>query len=105
MSRAWGLPRTSWPRRAIGTACVSVSALLFLAGTAGAVGPSKKQEGRSFFDVRLEPAALGQEARITASMRAAQAGLLRSLGFQGVVDVDRLTGTPRVVARLDGFLT
>jgi len=86
-------------------ACVCVFALLLLAGTAGAVGPAKKQEGRSFFDVRLEPAALGQEARTTASMRAAQAGLLRSLGFQGVVDVDRLTGTPRVVARLDGFLT
>jgi len=86
-------------------ACVCVFALLLLAGTAGAVGPAKKQEGRSFFDVRLEPAALGQEARTTASMRAAQAGLLRSLGFHGVVDIDRLTGTPRVVARLDGFLT
>jgi hypothetical protein len=38
-------------------------------------------------------------------MRAAQATLLDSLGFHGVVDIDRLTGTPRVVARLDGFLT
>jgi len=38
-------------------------------------------------------------------MRAAQASLLGGLGFHGVVDVDRLTGTPRVVARLDGFLT
>jgi extracellular elastinolytic metalloproteinase len=105
VSRAWGLPRTSWLCRGIGTACVSVLVLLLMTGTAGAVGPAKKQEGRSFFDVRLEPAALGQEARTTASMRAAQAGLLGSLGFQGVVDVDRLTGTPRVVARLDGFLT
>ena len=105
MSRAWGLTCTSWPRRGIGTAFVCVAALLLLAGTAGAVGPAKKQEGRSFFDVRLEPAALGQEARTTASMRAAQAGLRDSLGFQGVVDIDRLTGTPRVVARLDDFLT
>ena len=31
--------------------------------------------------------------------------LRSSLGLQGVVDVDPLTGTPRVVARLDGFLT
>ena len=31
--------------------------------------------------------------------------LRTSLGLQGVVDVDPLTGTPRVVARLDGFLT
>ncbi|WP_306212721.1 M36 family metallopeptidase [Actinoplanes sp. RD1] len=28
-----------------------------------------------------------------------------SLGVQGVVDIDRATGTPRRVARLDGFLT
>ena len=105
MSRAWGRPRTSWPCRGIGTAFICVAALLLLADTAGAVGPARKQEGRSFFDVRLEPAELGQEARTTASMRAAQAGLLHSLGFHGVVDVDRLTGTPRVVARLDGFLT
>jgi hypothetical protein len=31
--------------------------------------------------------------------------LRSSLGLQGVVDLDPLTGTPRVVARLDGFLT
>ena len=31
--------------------------------------------------------------------------LRASLGAQGVVDLDPLTGTPRVVARLDGFLT
>jgi hypothetical protein len=34
----------------------------------------------------------------TESLRA-------SLGTQGVVELDPLTGTPRVVARLDGFLT
>ena len=31
--------------------------------------------------------------------------LRSSLGLQGVVDLDPLTGTPRVVARLDDFLT
>ena len=105
MSRAWGLPRTFRPRRGLGTALACAFALLVFAGAAGAVGPSKKQEGRSFFDVRFEPAALPQEAPATASMRAAQATLLDSLGFHGVVDIDRLTGTPRVVARLNGFLT
>ncbi|MGH3035581.1 MAG: M36 family metallopeptidase, partial [Gaiellaceae bacterium] len=35
----------------------------------------------------------------------AQDALRSSLGVHGVVDVDPLTGTPRVVARLDGFLT
>ena len=105
MSRAWGLQRTFRPRLGIGTALACAFAVLVLAGTAGAVGPAKKQEGRSFFDVRLEPAVLAQEASATASMQAAQATLLDSLGFHGVVDLDRLTGTPRVVARLDGFLT
>jgi hypothetical protein len=32
-------------------------------------------------------------------------GLRASLGLHGVVDLDPVTGTPRVVARLDGFLT
>ncbi|MDQ2983607.1 MAG: M36 family metallopeptidase [Actinomycetota bacterium] len=35
----------------------------------------------------------------------AQAGLRHSLGPQGIVERDRVNGTPRVVARLDGFLT
>jgi hypothetical protein len=32
-------------------------------------------------------------------------GLRSSLGLHGVVDLDPVTGTPRVVAKLDGFLT
>ncbi|HXV32663.1 MAG TPA: M36 family metallopeptidase [Gaiellaceae bacterium] len=43
-------------------------------------------------------AAAGPAEPAAESLRA-------SLGAQGVVDVDPLTGTPRVVARLDGFLT
>ena len=31
--------------------------------------------------------------------------LRSSLGLQGVVELDPLTGTPRVVARVDGLLT
>ena len=44
-------------------------------------------------------AAAGERASAPAE------SLRSSLGLQGVVDVDPLTGTPRVVARLDGFLT
>jgi hypothetical protein len=45
-------------------------------------------------------------ATAAAGTAAVPAESLRSsLGLQGVVDVDPLTGTPRVVARLDGFLT
>jgi extracellular elastinolytic metalloproteinase len=41
----------------------------------------------------------------TANQASARAGLISALGEEGVVDIDPLTGTPRVVARLDGFLT
>jgi hypothetical protein len=45
-------------------------------------------------------------AAATGTPSAGPAESLRaSLGLQGVVDLDPLTGTPRVVARLDGFLT
>ena len=72
------------------------------AGTA-APGPTPRDEPppteRPFLDVREDAAA--REAPGTP----AQDALRRSLGLHGVVDVDPLTGTPRVVARLDGFLT
>jgi hypothetical protein len=61
--------------------------------------PERTQTERPFLDVREDAAA--REAPDTP----AQVALRRSLGLQGVVDVDPLTGTPRVVARLDGFLT
>jgi len=44
-------------------------------------------------------------AATSGSGREPAEALRSSLGLQGVVDVDPLTGTPRVVARLDGFLT
>jgi hypothetical protein len=40
-----------------------------------------------------------------AESRTATTQLRKTLGVQGVVDIDGLTGTPRQVARLDGFLT
>ncbi len=40
-----------------------------------------------------------------AAARPATAQLRDSLGTQAVVELDGLTGTPRMVARLDGFLT
>ncbi len=49
-------------------------------------------------------------ASLTRAANAQPAGavvrkLLDQLGVQGVVDIDQATGTPRRVARLDGFLT
>jgi len=79
--------------------------MLFAAGVpAGAASPAQPRPEpepaeRPFLDVREDAAA--REAPGTS----AQNSLRRSLGMHGVVDVDPLTGTPRVVARLDGFLT
>lgn len=78
--------------------------LLALGVPAGSAAPAPqravpKSTERPFLDVREDAAA--REAPGTH----AQDSLRRSLGMHGVVDVDPLTGTPRVVARLDGFLT
>jgi hypothetical protein len=55
------------------------------------------------YDARRDPAVALDR---TLARPTAAAGRLRaSLGEQGIVDIDPLTGTPRQVARLDGFLT
>ncbi len=41
------------------------------------------------------------DARPSAGVRE----LRKQLGLQGLVDIDPVTATPRIVARLDGFLT
>jgi extracellular elastinolytic metalloproteinase len=44
-------------------------------------------------------------AMLAAKPSAAVSSMRAALGQQGIVDVDPLTGTPRQVAKLDGFLT
>jgi hypothetical protein len=61
--------------------------------------PDRSAQPHPLVDVRSLAIAAPQRPN------AAQDELRRSLGVQGVVDVDPLTGTPRVVAKLDGFLT
>ncbi|WP_436654738.1 M36 family metallopeptidase [Actinoplanes sp. URMC 104] len=51
------------------------------------------------------PTAALSRAAVPAPSAAAVNTLRDSLGVQGIVDVDRATGTPRRVAKLDGFLT
>ncbi|MGH2997126.1 MAG: hypothetical protein ACRDM9_12500, partial [Gaiellaceae bacterium] len=85
----------------------AVVALLLLALPAAAVGQRsaqmpqrvKAERARGLLDVRAEAQATPAEPS------NAQDALRRSLGLLGVVEVDSLTGTPRVVAKLDGFLT
>src|SRR4051812_35390747 len=52
-----------------------------------------------------EPYADAREAMPAAAPRVDQAAWQQRLGTQGVVDIDHLSVTPRVLARLDGALT
>ncbi len=78
-----------------------------LAGGPGGEGvtPDKK----AFFDARQTATAQkelrGREARLRSAPPAAAAALDRSLGTEGVLSLDALTSTARMVGRTDGFLT
>ena len=77
-------------------------------GQAG-VAEARATAKRENFDVRDTGSSARliarREQRLVAEPPAAVTGLRRSLGVQGVVSIDPLTGTPRMVGRLDGFLT
>lgn len=80
----------------------TVTSLLVLGiSTSAAAGadPAPGGDELAFEDVRASALARPGDPS------AAQEALRRSLGPHGIVEVDPLTGTPRVVARLDGFLT
>src|SRR6266496_3547742 len=79
-------------------------------GPAAASGEIGKAAGDGrFYDAREggTPALkrVLQHRAAAGAARPATAALRTSLGDQAVVDIDGLTGTPRQVARLDGFLT
>lgn len=61
------------------------------------------------YDARHDPALTGplqqRAAMLAAKPPASLRGMRAELGDQGIVDLDPLTGTPRQVAKLDGFLT
>jgi extracellular elastinolytic metalloproteinase len=73
----------------VSRALVAAAALLALAPPAGAATPA-----RGDFD-----------ARARGEQRAGGAALRERLGRFGLVSADPRTGTPRAVAKLDGFLT
>jgi extracellular elastinolytic metalloproteinase len=77
-----------------------------LLGVLATAAPAAAQQP---FDARARErdalAAAGQTARRpTTEMRRARSALERSLGDDAVFEVDPLTGTPRLLARLDGAL-
>src|SRR5947208_16742877 len=80
---------------------VALAAIVLPPASAGTGGPKKlldMDHGKPPFDVRTEAA----PARRAPT--APQLELRESLGAGGVVDIDRLTGTARVVAKLGGFV-
>jgi len=85
---------------------VVLSLFLALATASWARPPEREhRQGRPNFDVRNTQAMRDHAADLVANRSAAAKALDASLGLNGVVSIDGLTGTPRIVARLDGFLT
>jgi extracellular elastinolytic metalloproteinase len=70
---------------------------------------AEKQDKLAFFDSRQTPAATvalrGKGTKLAESPNPATVSLEDALGSEGIVAVDPLTATPRMVGKLDGFLT
>jgi extracellular elastinolytic metalloproteinase len=94
-----GFPVLAYSSSLLMRALVLAAALLALIAASPGGAQSQEREQVGLFDVRSAGAAA------PAPAGAAQAQLRDSLGVQGIVDIDPLTGTPRLVAKLDGFLT
>ncbi|WP_181772835.1 M36 family metallopeptidase [Amycolatopsis pittospori] len=82
-----------------------------MAGAAPVPGAVHTTPDRSGKDVdvrdtaRTGPRALSSQAQLSASRAGSVAKARAELGNQALLDFDELTGTPRVLARTDGFLT
>jgi extracellular elastinolytic metalloproteinase len=92
----------------VGVPAASARPHVTVRDTVGKAAAAGRADGVAF-DVRTgaTPAqrkALERRAATVGSTGAAEK-LRSSLGRQAIVDIDGLTGTPRQVARLDGFLT
>ena len=85
--------------RAFGLALASASLL-----AAAPAGAATEAPGKPAFDVRESQPARPAVPNDAAALRARDR-LSAQLGRQGILDIDERTGTPRIVARLDGFLT
>lgn len=88
------------------TAAMTLVAVLALTAPAGSVGRMAAAHAqairiRGAFDVRTGGSAVAPSARVAR----ARATLARRLGTQGVIQSDPVTGTLRMVGRLNGYLT
>jgi extracellular elastinolytic metalloproteinase len=105
--------RTNLGRALAGGVALAVGMAPVVVGTAPATAAPHPAPSRAAtaapdnYDARHDPALADRLATRSAVLGTRPSvGTLRSqLGDQGIVDIDPLTGTPRQVARLDGFLT
>ena len=91
------------PSGALRATAALVLGSVLLPASAAAFQPSPDQ--REPFDVRDRPGPLGRLVTPSPPVGLAQAKLRATLGPQGLLQIDPRTGTPRILARLDGFLT
>src|SRR5262245_49428307 len=84
---------------------LSVAAIAAVAAILPAAASAEKnarEQSKAFFDSRQAPTAKnilkGREAKLAAEPSAAVVALRDQLGVQGIVAVDPLTSTPRIVA-------
>jgi extracellular elastinolytic metalloproteinase len=70
-----------------------------------AAKPGVTTEKKPNYDARTTGAQRLHDARVLAKPSAGVRTLRHQLGTQGIVSIDPLTRTPRIVARVDGFLT
>ena len=92
---------------AVLTTAVTLTALLAVAAPASSAGHAARGRGqlsrtRVNFDIRARGGAAMAPSARTARARIE---LAHRLGTQGVIQSDPLTGTLRMVGRLDGYLT
>lgn len=72
------------------------------AAVTGPLSEEVEREHAPLFDVRVKDAGTPS---VPAAVRAARGRMLRSLGEEGVLSVDRATGAVRWLGRTDGYLT
>jgi extracellular elastinolytic metalloproteinase len=84
----------------------AVVVLLLTATSQDAAPPAREhRRGRPNLDARSGRAVSERRDALAANPSAAVKALAASLGAHGIASIDGLTETPRIVARLDGFLT
>jgi hypothetical protein len=112
-------PARRWTGAAI-AACTALG-LAFVTGPSASAAPERHTSAapggagqdatgdRGGYDARLGDSPRARQAlrerAAAAGSRPAAVALRQSLGNQAVLDMDGLTGTPRQLSRLDGFLT